>query len=289
MISLVSERIATKCICCESDELHRNPAILMPFIAHRVFGWAPVKIDASWGLSTISDGMAYTLCHSLFCSNCECLFLDMRFSDKEMKNLYDGYRDEKYTALRESYEPGYRERNKKLLCGIQHLDEVESFLMPYISSPMVILDYGGDTGINTPFKNKASEIYIFDINEIDLDNHGLRVGKDTIKKYQYDLIVCSHVLEHVPNPFDILHKIKDVMTSKTILYLELPYEKLMQAIVQDKTAFLNKRHWHEHINFFSIPSITALLKSVGFKILRIETLLLKSDLTCCLQILCKIS
>ena len=285
------ERIATECICCANNQLQKSPAILMPFVAHRVFGWAPVKIDASWGLRTITDGMAYTLCQSLFCEQCQCLFLEMRFSDQEMRNLYDGYRDEKYTALRESYEPGYQKRNEKLLRGADYLDRIEHFLMPYLSFPITILDYGGDTGINTPFKNKNAHIYLYDINEPDLNANTMRVGRSDIKKYAYDLIICSHLLEHVPYPVETLRDIKTLMSHKTILYIELPFEKLMREMKNGENISSKKRHWHEHINFFSLSSLKALLQLSGFEIIKIEILTLQSDveLAHAFQIICTVA
>ena len=53
-------RIASICVCCGGDRLSRSPAILMPFIAARIFDWYPVEIDEGWGLNTIQKGTAYS-------------------------------------------------------------------------------------------------------------------------------------------------------------------------------------------------------------------------------------
>src|ERR1700754_592858 len=88
------ERLAFSCVCCGSGDLAASPAILMPFVAHRAFGWAPVEIDESWGLQTIRNGMAYSICKTLRCRKCSHLFCDIRFSDEEMSAIYSGYREE---------------------------------------------------------------------------------------------------------------------------------------------------------------------------------------------------
>jgi hypothetical protein len=75
----------------------------MPFVAHRVFGWEAVEITEDWGLKTINNGMAYSVCNSLLCDNCGHLFLDIRFNEGEMNSLYEGYRGQEYTELRERY------------------------------------------------------------------------------------------------------------------------------------------------------------------------------------------
>ena len=80
-------RIASQCIACASGLLERSPAILMPFVAHQVFGWTPVEITSDWGLRTIPAGMAYPLCNSVECQACGTLFLDIRFDEAEMEAL----------------------------------------------------------------------------------------------------------------------------------------------------------------------------------------------------------
>src|SRR6516164_9174099 len=69
-----TERIASRCICCNSRDLQKSPAILMPFVAKRVFDWEPVEITDEWGLRDIQRGMAYPLCNSMRCGTCGVVF-----------------------------------------------------------------------------------------------------------------------------------------------------------------------------------------------------------------------
>jgi hypothetical protein len=139
-------RIAASCVCCGSGNLARSPAILMPFVAARVFDWYPVEIDEDWGLKTIQNGHAYSICNSLQCQDCHLLFLDIRFTDEELGKLYSDYRGLEYSQLREQFEPGYIERNSRLNEGVPFLDQVESFIRPHLQFPIALLDWGGDTG-----------------------------------------------------------------------------------------------------------------------------------------------
>ena len=223
------DHVASTCVCCGHAELMRSPAVLMPFIAHRVYQWEPALIDASWGLQTISEGHAYALCNSLLCSECNLLFLDIRFSDREMARLYKNYRDDTYTALRDRYEPGYRVRNEGLVQGINYLHEIETFLQPHLPDTLRVLDWGGDTGVNTPFKEGAANtVHIYDISGLETTGRLRKVSKETAAQHVYDLIVCSNVLEHVPYPRLVLAEIMAVMTPTTVLYIEVPMENLVK-------------------------------------------------------------
>jgi SAM-dependent methyltransferase len=196
------------------------------------------------------------------------LFLDIRFSDSEISRLYRGYRGDEYTTLRERYEPGYKARNDRLTEGVDYLDEVEAFLAPYLPTNITLLDWGGDTGVNTPFRgNPANIIHLHDISGIETTGAISRVSVQTATQHNYDLVVCSNVLEHVPYPTVLLEDIKQVMRSSTVLYLEVPRENLVCENLDPASLLSKKKHWHEHINFFSETSLKALLLSTGLSIL----------------------
>lgn len=259
------QRVATQCVCCGGDDIVSSPAILMPFVADRVFGWKPVVIDESWGLRTIQNGHAYSICNTLRCVDCGHLFCDIRFSDEEMVSLYNKYREKQYTELREYYEPGYTARNEALKQPIGYTDLIESFLEPHLQFPLTVLDWGGDTGLNTPFKGKNIAFDIYDISDKEVEPGARFVTLDQAAALKYRLIVCSQLLEHVPYPFEVLLAARQTMDSESVLYIELPYEEVMRQTLPN--AEQHKRHWHEHVNFYSEESLEALIVNCGFQIL----------------------
>ena len=265
-------RIAYRCICCDSGTLRRSPAILMPFVAKRVFDWEPVDIAEEWGLRDIKSGMAYPLCNSVQCSVCGALFLDIRFSDQEMARLYSGYRDDEYAQLRNRFEPGYSSRNKIILGGATHIPAVENFLSGYVQPPLKILDWGGDTGLNTPFRSASELLHIYDISAKSALPGASRVGKATVERTPYDLIVLSHVLEHIPYPARTIAEIRSLMTRDAVLYIEVPHEDIVRLNRGSADLLTRKRHWHEHINFFTRESLGALLERSGLRTLDMQTL-----------------
>lgn len=263
-------RVADQCVCCGSQMLDTAPAILMPFVAHRTFGWAPALIDGSWGLETVTAGMAYTLCRSLQCADCGLLFSDIRFADDELGRLYNDYRGADYTALRESYEPGYVMRNDSLGEQIDYGGVLEQFLEPHLpDGSLSILDWGGDSGKNTPLTYRSRQHDVYDISNIPVIAGARAVSRDQAMAQHYDLVVCSNVLEHIPYPSDLLQDIRHAMTPQSLLYIEVPFEEVMRQHAERAIAY--KKHWHEHVNFFSPNSLQALLVNVGLQMVAITT------------------
>jgi hypothetical protein len=269
---LEKERIATYCVCCGSTDLQKSPAILMPFVAHRVFDWQPVEITDDWGLKTIKNGMAYPLCNSLQCNNCQLLFLDIRFTESEINKLYNRYREADYVTLRENYEPGYQKRNDLLNAGIDYLADIERFLTPHLTLPLAMLDWGGDTGKNTPFKNQASVFHVYDISHKPVIAEAKSIDKLIAKNTHYDLIICSNVLEHIPYPAEVILEIRQYMSQNTVLYIEVPCEEIIKTANTTSDLSQKKKHWHEHINFYTEQSLIELLTQTGFAILELRLL-----------------
>ncbi|WP_295631771.1 class I SAM-dependent methyltransferase [Novosphingobium sp.] len=262
---IARERLASACVCCGSDDLAASPAILMPFVAHRAFGWAPVEIDESWGLKTIQSGMAYSICKTLRCRKCDHLFCDIRFSDAEMNAIYAGYREEVYVALRDHYEPGYAKRNEGLVEVVSYKPAIEAFLDPYLQDPLTILDWGGDTGSNTPYEQRRTVLDIFDISGKDVVPGARVVTLEQATSAKYRLVICGQLLEHTPYPSDVLAAARKAMDAESVLYIEVPFEAIMQADVANRETV--KRHWHEHVNFYTPSSMRGLLESGGFEVL----------------------
>jgi 2-polyprenyl-3-methyl-5-hydroxy-6-metoxy-1,4-benzoquinol methylase len=263
-------KISTYCPCCFSFDIEKSDAILMPFMAKKIFDYDYVNIDQNWNLFNFDSGKGYLLCKSVKCDSCNFLFSDFRFDDDEMFELYKDYREESYLDLRESFEPGYKLRNEYFKTEFEHkLPFVEDFLSTYVNSESNVLDWGGDDGKSTPFKNQVKNIFIYDITEKQLEGNIKHIDSEKLLESNFDLIVCSNVLEHVSFPVDFVKNIKNCMSSQTVLYIEVPFEKLMDS-TQDVLS--KKRHWHEHINFYSELSLKNMIENSGLEIIKFDVL-----------------
>jgi SAM-dependent methyltransferase len=263
---MTNDRIAQQCICCFSTDLDRSSAVLMPFVAKRVFGHEPVQITEKWGLRDLQQGMAYTLCTSLQCRQCGVLFLDYRFSDAEMMRLYQGYRDERYNRERQRFEPDYGIASEYYEGRAVYIEDVERWLEPQVPANPAILDWGGGSGINTPLLRRSKLTHVYDISAVATVAGAQAVDLDTIKQHRYDLITCSQVLEHVPYPHQTLQQIAGSLGEDTLLYLEVPNEVLMRQHPGNREMASLKRHWHEHVNFYTERSLCELVERAGLQV-----------------------
>jgi hypothetical protein len=147
-----------------------------------------------------------------------------------------------------------------------YIARIEAFLKPHVTPAPRVLDWGGGTGINTPFRRGAAEHDVYDISDRPLVEGARVVSLDQTATRQYDLIVCSQVLEHLPYPMEALRRIATAMNSRTVLYVEVPHEDLVRLVDDPQQRLGSKHHWHEHINFFTFDSLVAVLRQAGLQV-----------------------
>lgn len=260
--------VAEECICCESRSLTRSPAVLMPFVAKRVFDQEPLEITADWGMRDLKQGTAYALCNSLQCQDCSALFLDYRFSEDQMAALYRGYRNEAYTRERDRFEPGYADTvAQDYRRRHAYIDEVETWLAPRLPKRPVVLDWGGGDGTNSPFLGKTPTLEVFDISGVPVVAGASSVSACDIVGRRYELVVCSQVLEHVPAPIELIRQILPALSPASLIYLEVPHEDLVRSHPGRRDLAPLKRHWHEHVNFYTEEAMLRLLERAGLTVL----------------------
>jgi len=74
------------------------------------------------------------------------------------------------------------------------------------------------------------------------------------------IIVSSHTIEHLQNPADLIRKIAEVVSERDQVFLQFPSLEMMLADARfDQVC-------HQHLNYFSLASITKLLKTHGLSV-----------------------
>lgn len=77
----------------------------------------------------------------------------------------------------------------------------------------------------------------------------------------FDLLVCTKVLEHVPDPLPFLREMWHDLHEDGFLFLEVPDLRDMFSLPPD-----HERFWIPHIHFFSEHTLTELLRRAGFDV-----------------------
>jgi len=167
-----------------------------------------------------------------------------------------------------------------------------------------VLDYGGDRGQFIPYE-LGSKKFVFEVSDQIAAEGVVRLNSATeIKSNPPDLVILSHVLEHMPYPLEFLNQIKDEIgfTADNWIYVEVPLERYKiisksknseKTREQEREAIIARHRWtwipvdmystffrvkygvippfgiiklHEHLNFFSKLSLEILLQLAGFTI-----------------------
>lgn len=243
------------CIVCENKKVSKYPGKLAPFISHYVF-----------------DGRE-TEANLTFCPRCQMLFSDARFDYQEMQRLYQGYRGPRYSAEREKYEPGYGSKNDHLTAADLEVVNRSAFCATILSSfrgdIRSVMDFGGDRGQFIPKSLQSADRYVFELSDVEpIEGVVSLASPDT--QAPYDLVMCCHVLEHVSFPVALLRQLRDLMTDKSALYVEvpagIPTRRYFEASLARKHISRNRPiRFHEHINYFTKASLRNALSLSGFR------------------------
>lgn len=200
------------CIICDSEAIEQQPGQLASFIAHRI------GTSASEGLT-------------IQCHHCGFRYSRVRFTDAQAKAIYGDYRSDNYFRERELFEPGFIANCGHHFKPRNYTDKVEAFIQPHIE-PATVLDIGGSNGENTPFRDRATIVDIGD------DIQG-----------RYDLVIMSHVLEHVTSPRNFVDLARSHLAQGGRIYTETPIDPAINV-------------WHEHCQVFTEKSLRILLDPV---------------------------
>jgi len=129
-----------------------------------------------------------------------------------------------------------------------------------------VLDVGGGDGrLLSPFQLRNYNCFIVDYNpspKPGIKRLGLTI-EDIPVNMHFDIIICSHVLEHVADPVDFLSQILQHVKKKGIVYIEVPLEIWIDIPIKSEPV--------THINFFTEISLINTLYMANFNVIRSKT------------------
>lgn len=133
-------------------------------------------------------------------------------------------------------------------------------LKPYLKRNIKVLDIGCYTSAILDFLPSNIEYYGVDFDEKALEiaeNRGAKVKfvkfdeEEIIFNHQFDIIICTEVLEHLKNPYHLMEQIKRLLNKNGTVLISLPnectaYHRIMCLIGKgvDLCAFQLFKHLH---------------------------------------------
>jgi SAM-dependent methyltransferase len=126
-----------------------------------------------------------------------------------------------------------------------------------------VLDFGGGDGrLMRGFLAEGAECHLIDFNETTYPGVR-RIGateRDLDETCRYDLIVCSHVIEHVAEPVSVISTLASYLKTDGVIYVEVPMEVWSKAPLHNEPV--------THVNFFTPISCRHLMARAELQTLR---------------------
>lgn len=281
-----------ECRNCGQDDIIDLGSIGMvqPFFLKRVFGMelrtprTPnalkqrirelVALPTSW-MSRVTTSFAFL--EMQLCKHCSFVQTKILFRDEDIARLYRDYRSASYNAQRIHYEPQYAD----ISLAIGQADSevrirrtaLNSFLnkVLHTTDKDNILDYGGADGRFIPDIPGAK--FVYEISGMAPIPSVTRITSESeLGLERYSLVTFAHVIEHVTHPLNMIRKLNSYVRPGGYLYIETPQEisDQQRADLQHAAARIDIGI-HEHINYYCVPAVTAVLESSGFTVAAIES------------------
>ena len=178
----------------------------------------------------------HTWSEYFFCQNCLIGYFTYRYSEDEMTQIYKDYRGPAYVRIRNKWEPWYsstyNNAHDEAEWVYKRVTELEKFLRLNLKQkPEIVVDIGGDRGQYIPELGQKKS-YVIEASEKDLMERVVRAGSlDEVENP--DLIIYSHVLEHVSNP---ILEISKFLQKTDSVYIEVPFG--VPNITQDRKSLV---------------------------------------------------
>lgn len=194
-------------------------------------------------------------CKSAMCSSCGFVSNIPRPNEEEIDAKY-----KLLAALGQDY--GARE---SLPVQRRRARGLYSFLKPWIRPDAKILDFGGGDGrLMSVFAKLRHECLVVDYN--DSPQRYVRKLGDTIDQlpagFKVDVIVCSHVIEHVAAPVGVLRALADHLTRPGVLFVEVPMEIWRRAPLHVEPV--------THVNFFVPGTLDRCVAAAGLNVIHCQ-------------------
>ncbi|ABK19024.1 class I SAM-dependent methyltransferase [Syntrophobacter fumaroxidans] len=133
-----------------------------------------------------------------------------------------------------------------------------------ITLGLKVLDYGGGDGrLLRYIADRGAQCFIVDYNDSPcpwVTRLGATVQDMSCNDARFDLVILSHVLEHVADPVSLLKSLGKMLAPEGMLYCEVPMELWRRLPQLDEPV--------THLNFFTPGSLASTMRTAGYRVLK---------------------
>ncbi|MDR0734487.1 MAG: class I SAM-dependent methyltransferase [Elusimicrobiota bacterium] len=268
------------CLICGGGDVKTIKTKVSGFLTERMFSGVEKKTDL------------------IHCKTCGFAYYSLRPAAAELANFYKGYRDSFYQKQRQKHDIWYTaEMNAaigKTPVEIQNRRvNLERIIKRHLRAREIktVLDYGGDKGQHIPDIFAAAQKFVYDLSGVAPVKGVKSLSAAELEHKKFDFVMCSHMLEHAPDPKREISSVIKHLAPDAALYVELPFDSpfspcrwtdRVRFVIKNPAQglhfawrrFLNIKKesgafcpMHEHINYFTPASAAKLLQEQGLAII----------------------
>jgi SAM-dependent methyltransferase len=192
------------------------------------------------------------------CNDCGMVYVGEYLTDQDLAHYYSTMWTYEYAESDYDYPEAHRKRS----------DQQFEFISKFNSRFGSVLDVGCSLGYTLSlFKKTGSQVLGIEpsakLKAIALEKYGVDILTDFITRDftlpdKFDLVILSHVAEHLKFPTEMLAGISNILNHDAFLYVEVPNIETFDERDLFQFSF-------EHINYFSHGSLANLLHAAGFE------------------------
>ncbi|MBW8306760.1 MAG: class I SAM-dependent methyltransferase [Thiobacillus sp.] len=190
---------------------------------------------------------------SILCQQCGFVCYTPRPENEDISRKYEFLSKDETTK---------NEISLDLDSDMERSNDLFRHMRPYVRPNMSVLDFGGGTGrLMQAFLERKHECSLIDYPGKKLP--GVKYLGNQLTDIEtacnFDLIVCSHVLEHLADPYSVVLSLRSYLAHDGTLYIEVPLEIWKKAPLPVEPV--------THINYFTVDSLRILLERAGLDVL----------------------
>jgi len=210
------------------------------------------------------------------CPSCDLRYTSPRLNEAGLSLLYGDHYEEKTVSGIYNVQDDV---------SVHEYDSFERYIRENLPEGGNVLDVGCGVGL---LLERMREIENVDPVGLEFSTFALKEARERgfeviqgmiqdaeIEPESFDAATILYVLEHVPNPLEVLESVADVLKEGGWLFLSVPNYRYLRLIADNPLAIALRGekaslHPQEHLLNYTPSSITKLVQRAGFEVVGVE-------------------